>query len=174
MRYLILGAVAVVNLIFAGAVFPNINIADTAPNIIVCTMASLALLEKNMTGAVIGLVCGLVLDVFFTGTIGLYALPYFAVGAGLFFVCRRLRYVDRFFLPALIAFGACLAHGLVSALLAYMMAVDFSFGYMFVRYMLPGAALSAALMLLIYFLFTKIYQHSNIKQKNSKDFNRLS
>ena len=173
MRYLILGAVAVVNLICAGAVFPNINIAGTAPDIIICTMASLAILEKNMTGAVLGLACGLVLDVFFTGTIGLYALPYFAVGAGLFFASRHLRYVDHFFMPVVIAFGACLARDLITSVLAYMMAVKFSFGHMFVRYTLPEAALTAAFMLLIYFLFTKIYQHSNIKLKNPKDFNRL-
>ena len=173
MRYLILSAIAIVDLIFTGAVFPNLNFAGAAPDIIVCTMASIAILEKNMTGTVIGLVCGLVLDIFFTGTIGLNALPYFAVGAGLFFVCRRLRYVDRFFLPAVIAFGACLAYDLITSVLAYMMAVDFSFGYMFIRYMLPDAALTAALMMLINSLFTKIYQHSNIKLKSTKDFNRL-
>ena len=174
MRYLILGAVAIVNLIFTGAVFPNINIAGIEPDIIVCTMASIALLEKNMTGAVIGLVCGLVLDVFFIGTIGLYALPYFAVGAGLFFACRQLRYVDRFFLPALIVFCACIACDFISALLAYMMAAEFSLSYKFIRYMLPSAAFSAVFMMFIYFLFTKIYQHSVIKLKSSRDFSRLN
>jgi rod shape-determining protein MreD len=165
--------VAIVNLIFTGAVFPNINIADTAPDILICTMASIAILEKNMTAAVLGLICGLILDVFFTGTIGFYAIPYFATGAILRSVCNRIRYYDKLLLPMLIAFGACIGRDLISALIAYMMAIDFSFGRKFLRYTLPDAAQTAVLMILIYFIFTKIYQHSVIKQKSPRDFSRL-
>jgi len=173
MRYVILAAVAIVNLIFTGAVFPNINIADTAPDILICTMASIAILEKNMTAAILGLVCGLVLDIFFTGAIGFYAIPYFATGAILRSVCSRIRYYDKFFLPMLIAFGACIVRDLIFALVSYMMAINFSLGYKLIRYTLPDAALSAVFMLLIYFIFTKIYQHSVIKQKSPRDFSRL-
>ena len=102
-----------------------------------------------------------------------YTIPYFATGALLFFVGRRLRYLDKFFIPALIAFGACIVRDLISALIVYMMAVEYNFGHMFARYMLPDAALTAVLMLLVYHIFSKIYQHSMIKYKNTKDFNRL-
>ncbi len=173
MRYVILAAVAIVNLIFTGAFFPNINIAGTAPDMLICTMASIAILEKNMTAAVLGLICGLMLDIFFTGTIGFYAIPYFTTGVILRSVCSRIRYFDRFLLPMLIAFVACIVRDLMFALISYMMAIDFSLSHMLIRYMLPDAAQTAVLMLLIYFLFTKIYQHSVIKQKNPRDFSRL-
>ncbi|MGI5848861.1 MAG: rod shape-determining protein MreD [Christensenellales bacterium] len=172
MRFIILFFVTVINLGFAGTVFPNINIMGIAPDLIICTIASMAILEKSMIGAVIGLVCGLVLDLF-TGDIGFYAIPYFVSGAMIFFVRKSVNYIDKFLLPALFAMGAYVIKELLFALLAYMMNAKFSLSYMFIRYILPEAVLTGLFMLLIHFIFSKLYRSGSIRPKAQEDIKKL-
>lgn len=173
MRLLVLAAAIVVNLIFTGAVFPNINIAGIAPDIIICTMASIVALEKSMTGAAIGFICGLVLDVMFTGAIGFFTLPYFLAGAALYFACSRFRYIDPVFFPCVLAVGAYAVKELVMALLAYMLGLDFSLSLKFLRYMLPEALATGIFMLIVHLIFKRLYRSSAIRPKGMEDLKKL-
>ena len=173
MRYLILFLVALVNLIFTGAIFPNINIVGIAPDIIVCTMASITILEKKMTGAIIGLICGLVLDLVFSGSIGFYTIPYFVTGMILYFVCTRVTYIDKVLFPFLFAAAANFAKEILFAIMSYMMGISFSFSYMLIRYILPEALFTGVFMYLIHFLLTRIYRSSHMKQTSLKDIRKL-
>lgn len=173
MRAIVFSSTALIGLIFTSAVFPNINIAGIAPDIIICLIASITILDKSMVGAIIGLACGLLLDLFFTGAIGFYALPYFVTGAILYFVCKNIRYIDKYLLPVILTAGAYVVKELTFALLSYMMSIDFSFGHIFLRYILPEALMTGAFMLLIHYLFLKIYRTGSMKSKSFKDFKRL-
>lgn len=173
MRFFILLCVTIVNLIFTGAIFPNINISGIAPDIIICTMASMAVMEKSLVGAGIGLVCGLALDCFFSGAIGFFAIPYLVTGVIIYFVCTKIKYLDGYILPFLIAIGAYMIKECVSALIVYMLDISYSFSYMFIRYMVPEALLTGVFILLIHFIFTKIYHSSTMQQNNYEDFKKL-
>ncbi len=173
MRYLILFGIIIINVIFTGAVFTNINVLDIAPDIIICTISSIAILEKRMAGAVIGLFCGLLLDILFTGAIGFYAIPYFATGAAAYFVSIRLSYIDRYIVPCCFAAAALLLKEFFSAILTYMLGINFSFWHKLIRYMLPEALFTGVFMLLIYFLFRRLYRLVAIRPKNLEDLKRL-
>ena len=172
MRYVILFIITLINVVFTAAVFTKINIAGIAPDLIICTIASIAIIEKSMTGAFIGLICGLALDLFM-GAIGFYALPYFVSGALLFFVRRHITYIDRFLVPALLATGAYVVKELILALLSYMMNLQFSFSYKLVRYILPEAILTGLVMLLVHLIFMKLYKSSSIRPRSADDFKKL-
>lgn len=172
MRYLILLAVTAVNIIFTNTVFPNINIAGLAPDIVVCTIASITILDESMVGAWLGLICGLSMDLFI-GVIGFNALPYFLTGAAAFFVRKNLGYLDKILLPLAFAVGAYVFKEGISALLAYMLDKQFSLSEVFVRYILPQTILTAALMFLVHFIMRKIYNTRVMKKKSSQDFKRL-
>ncbi len=173
MRYIVLAAIVVINLIFTGAVFPNINIADLAPDLIVCTMASIAILEKRMTGAVIGLICGLVLDLLFSGAIGFFALPYLITGAVLYPVVKQISFIDRFLVPMGVAAGAYLLRDILSALLTYMLGSTFSLGHMIIRYILPEMLLTAVFMIPVHLLLSRIYRSPSVRPQNTEEFKRL-
>lgn len=172
MRHLILTGIATVSIIFTSAVFPHISIADTAPDIIVCTVVSLAILDGSMAGAYIGLACGLFLDLF-SGVIGYHAIPYFLTGSAMFFIRKNIYYVDKFILPFFLAAGAFFIKEIVAAVIAYMLDKQFSFIDMFIRYMLPGAAMTGVLMFPLHMIMRKIYSYKGIKKKDSGDFKRL-
>lgn len=173
MRYIVLAAVVIISLIFTGAVFPNINIAELAPDLIVCSMASIAVLEKRMTSAVIGFVCGLTLDLLFSGAIGYYTLPYLITGAVLYATVRRISYFDKFLIPMGVAAGAYLLREMISALLTYMLGYGFSLWHMLVRYILPEMLITAAFMLPVHLLMARIYRSPSVRPQNPEEFKRL-
>jgi rod shape-determining protein MreD len=173
MRLLVFALTVVANLIFTGAVFPNINILGVAPDIIVCSMASIAVHEKSMSGAAVGLICGLVLDIMFTGIIGFYSLPYFVAGAALYFVIIRFRYIEPVFVPCAFAMGAYLIKDLTLALLGYMLGRGFSLGHTFLRYMLPEMVFTGVLMLLIHLIYKRLYLSSSMRPKGMEDLKKL-
>ena len=173
MRYLFLAVTIVIDLIFTGTVFPNINIMGIAPDIIICTMASLAALEKSMTSAAVGFVCGLALDIMFTGAIGFYTLPYFLVGMGLYFVSSRFRYIDPVLLPEAFAVGAYFVKEMIMALLAYMLGLNLSLGHRFLRFILPEMLATGILMLLIHLIFKRLYRSGSIRPKGMEDLKKL-
>lgn len=173
MRYIMFAAMAVVNLIFTGAVFLNINVAGLSPDIIICSMASIVILEKRMSGAVIGLFCGLLLDMLFSGVIGFYTLPYLITGAILYAVVKRISYIDRFFIPMLIAAGAYLFREMLSALITYMLGSEFSIWNMLLRYILPETLFTGIFMLLYHLLLERIYRSPSVHPVNREEFKRL-
>ncbi len=173
MRYIMFAAIAVANLIFTGAVFPNINAAGLSPDIIICSMASIVILEKRMSGAVIGLFCGLLLDMLFSGVIGFYTLPYLITGAVLYAVVKRISYIDRFFMPMLIASGAYIFKQALSALITYMLGSEFSIWNMLLRYILPEMLFTGMFMLLYHLLLGRIYRNPSVHPVNPEEFKRL-
>ena len=173
MRLLVSAITGVICIVFTGAVFPNFNIAGTAPDIIVCVMVSLAILDKSLFGAGLGLVCGLVLDCFFSDAIGLFAIPYLISGVAVYFVCFRLTYINRFVTPALLAAGAYIVKDLIAALLSHMLDLSFSLSYIFFRFTLPEALLTGAMMLLVHIIFSKLYQSGAMKKRSGEEFKRL-
>jgi rod shape-determining protein MreD len=154
-------------------VFPNINIADTAPDLIVCTMAAIVIIENSMTGAYIGLACGLFLDLF-TGIIGYHALPYFLTGAIIFFIRKNIYYVDKIVLPFFLAIGAYFLREGLAAILAYTLDKQFSLSDMFLRYMLPEAAMTGVFMFIVHIAMRKLFSIKGIKKRSPEDFRRLS
>jgi rod shape-determining protein MreD len=172
MRYLILLAVTFVDLIFTNTVFPNINIAGASPDIVICTIASLAILDDSMVGAWVGLACGLGMDLF-RGVIGFNALPLFLTGAAAFFVRKNVGYVDKIFLPIAFSAGAYFFRQGLSAILAYMIDKQFSLAQLFLRYMLPQAVLTVIFMLLVHYIMRHIYNTKAMKMKSARDFKRL-
>lgn len=173
MRYVFFLVVTIINLILTGAVFPNINIAGIYPDVIMCSIVSIAMLERSMAGAMVGLASGLVLDLFFSGTIGLYALPYFIIGAGMYFAASRIKYIDRFLLPLGFVVGGYFLKEFIMATLVYMLGVKFTLSNMFLRIMLPQAVATGLFMILVHFVFSRIYRSPSMKIKSDSEFRHL-
>lgn len=173
MRYIMLAAVAVINLMLTGTVFVNLNIAGIAPDILICSMVSIALMEKNMTSAVIGGICGLMLDIMFFGVIGAYTIPLFITGAALYFASRQMRYVDNILVPFLFSMGAYFLKEMITALIVYMLGSSFSLPFMMVRYILPETLVTGVFMLLVHAIFKRIYRSPTMRPKYIDDIKKL-
>lgn len=173
MRFIMLFSVVIINLILTGTVFVNLNIAGIAPDLLICSMASIALMEKSMTGAIIGGVCGIAFDIMFTGLIGSYTIPLFITGALLYFASNQMRYIDNYLAPILFAVGAYFIKELISALVVYMLGYSFSFPFMLIRYILPETLVTSLFMLIVHMIFRRIYRSPAMRPKYIDDIKKL-
>ncbi len=173
MRLIMLFAAVIINLILTGTVFVNLNVMGIAPDLLICTMVSIALLEKSMLGAVVGGICGIGLDIMFTGMIGSYTIPLFLTGSLLYFASNQMRYMDNYLVPFLFTVSAYFIKELISALVVYMLGYSFSFPYMFIRYILPETLVTGVCMLLVHMLFRRIYRSPAMRPKYIDDIKRL-
>jgi rod shape-determining protein MreD len=173
MRFIMLFAAVVINLILTGSVFVNLNIVGIAPDLLICTMVSIALLEKSMMGAVVGGICGVTLDIMFTGVIGSYTIPLFLTGALLYFASNQIRYIDNYLAPFIFAVSAYFIKELISALMVYMLGYSFSLPYMFIRYILPETLVTGIFMLVVHMIFRRIYRSPAMRPKYIDDIKKL-
>jgi len=172
MRYVVLAGLALLNFILTGAVFPYVHIAGIYPDILLCMMVSMIIVEKNMGAAYFGMFGGLLLDIVYASAIGFFALPYLATGV-MFYYFRSSRYFDAVLLPALSVLVMYMIKELISCVIVLSMGIAFDFWIYLVRYVLPGAAFSAAAMVLVHFWMTRLLRKRVMLYKGSAGIENL-
>lgn len=62
------------------SVFTNFDLGGITPNLLIVLTASFGFMRGEKEGLFIGFVCGLLMDIFFSEYIGMYALVYMYIG----------------------------------------------------------------------------------------------
>ena len=157
MKILIMAGILILSLFLDTSVFPNMAILGMTPDMTLCVAISFALIEGSFTGAMMGAIGGLLIDIVCGSGLGFYAIQYLTVGylAGLFH--GRIR-VGKFLLPsATVAIGYMVKTALL-CLLLLLRGTGADLFLVFVRYGILGAVLTAIWMQLIHFLNRKLHQ----------------
>ena len=79
-NYFLVILILIINFIFQTTILPNFTIAGVAPNTALILVITVALLKGKYKGAFIGLVAGMLQDMFFSKIIGINALIFFLIG----------------------------------------------------------------------------------------------
>lgn len=158
MRYLAIGLMALINTFFAAGVFGAVSLFGLAPDLLICFIASIAIMEKSLMGMWLGVINGLILDILFSNALGFYAIPYALTGSILFFISKRFRYMDNFFAPAGMAFAAFIIKDVLQILLSYLMGININAGFVIVRFTLLSALETAAVMIPLHILVRWLYK----------------
>ena len=103
--------------VLQSTVFSFIEIADSAPDLVLVALVFLANKNGPMVGQVSGFAAGIVLDVMGLAPLGFYALIYVLIGA-LFGLTRGKMFVDPIFIPVLLVIVATLVKALIALLIA--------------------------------------------------------
>jgi len=171
MRYVIMGLMTILNIFFAGGVFGAVSPFGLAPDLLVCFMASIAIMEKSMVGMWLGVINGIILDILFSDAIGFYAIPYAVTGMVLYLIATRFRYMDHFFAPAGIAFIAFVVKDVVSIVVSYLCGIHLNAGFIIVRFTLLSALETAAVMVALHILVRWLYKVRALKTLRYDDLN---
>ena len=142
--------------IFTGSIFSFANIGGIVPDLLLLIALSTVFMEKTSAPIVFAAVTGLIYDVMFSSYIGFYALSYTLTIAIAYMLLRKMERMKPFLL-ALIGFAAYIVKESVQAGIVSALGVDFSYFYMIVRYILPGALVTAVLMYPAYYLIRILY-----------------
>lgn len=150
------------NLFFESILIVRLNLFGIRPDTIVAVLVPFALVTGSVQGAAYGLAAGLTLDVLFGSYLGMYSLGYVLIGffAGLL---TKKHYVHNPVAPTAIAFLAYFFKEGVMALQVYVLSRPFSVGMAFWRYLLPSAAVTSAISLVLYYIIRR-NRHEDLRR----------
>ncbi len=130
-------------------VFYPLSIDGIIPNVLIVLTAACGFMQGERTGILIGFFCGLLLDIFFIDTMGLYALLYMYMGYlnGLF---HNIFYPNDIKLPLILIIGSDLICSGLIYVLTFMLRSKFNFGFYFVNIILPEVLYTILVTVILY------------------------
>lgn len=157
-RKIITVCIIVVCFLLQSTVFSFLTFASIRPNLMIILTSAFGFMRGKKTGMAAGFFCGILMDIFWGDLLGFYALIYTVIGYlnGCF---RRLFYDDDIKLPLVLIGGSSLACGTVVYLCLFLMRGDFHFFYYLTHVILPEAAYTILVTLVLY----QIVLHVNRK-----------
>jgi len=156
LRIILFALLGVFSLVLTGSVFSVANIAGIVPDLLLLISLSVVFLEKTPAGIIFAGIGGIVYDIMFSYNIGIYALSYVLTAAIAYAVLRNMNRVRPIILAG-VGFGAYIAREMIMAGMAAALGYEYNLLYMLVRFILPGALMTAALLIPAYYLIRILY-----------------
>lgn len=132
------------------AFFPKFSLAGVSPNVLVILVSTIGFAKGANQGMTVGMVCGIILDIFASGYFGMYALILVIIGFlnGTF---RQFFFGDDMKLPLLLIGSSDLIYGGLIYIFTYIGRGRLDFPFYFMNLMMPEAVYTILVSLLLYF-----------------------
>ncbi|WP_408071129.1 rod shape-determining protein MreD [Butyrivibrio sp. JL13D10] len=150
--------------------FRALDFSGIVPNLMIILTSSYAFMRGDKSGTLIGLFCGLLVDIFFGTYIGFYALIYMYMGfiVGKF---NKIFFPENILLPLGLIISSDLLFGFICYVLLFMFRNKFDIGYYIVNVIFPEAVYTALVAVFIYPVLIRINTYlEGIEQRSAKKF----
>ena len=146
--------------------FQALAFASISPNLLIVVTSSFGFMRGRKEGMWIGLICGLLLDIFFGSVIGFYALIYAYLGYinGFF---RKIFFPDDIKLPLILFSMSDFSCTLLVCLFLFFLRGKFRFPYYLIHIMLPELVYTILVTIILYFVILKINQKLEVSERRS-------
>ena len=162
--YLILAAVF---FLIQCSFFPHFTMAEVVPNLMIILTASAAIIDGSLSGCLIGFICGLLIDLTYGETPGLYALGFLVIGY-ITGIVNRIIYKEDITLPLVVISAADFFYGLFVFAFGFMIRGRTSFLFYLRRIILPEVVYTAIIAIFVYRLI--LFIMLRFKGKGSENF----
>ncbi|MFQ9515442.1 MAG: rod shape-determining protein MreD [Eubacterium sp.] len=172
LKVIITGFIIIVAFVLQSFISLNTGQTVATPNLLVLVTCIFGFMRGCNYGSITGLICGLLVDVFFGDVIGLYALIYMYVGffSGLF---KKMFYSDHVFMPMLLVFSSDFIFNLACYIFRFLLRNKLDFSFYFDKIIFPEMIITTFITFLLYKLFyllnEKIFTQ---KQENTLSFDK--
>ena len=165
-RKIVLAITIIVCFLLQCTVFKALSIASISPNLLIVVVASFGFMRGRKEGMAVGVICGLLTDLFWGNTIGFYILLYTVIGYlnGTF---KRLFYDEDIKLPLVLISGSELIYGGVICFCGYILKGDFSFGTYLIHIILPELVYTILATLIVYQIILHINKKLEAEEQRS-------
>lgn len=135
--------------------FQALAFASISPNLLIVVTSSFGFMRGRKEGMWIGLLCGLLLDIFFGSVIGFYALIYAYLGYinGFF---RKMFFPDDIKLPLILIAMSDFSYNILVYLFLFFLRGKLRFPYYLIHIMLPELVYTILVTIVLYFVILKI------------------
>ena len=146
--------------------FSSLEIAGIKPNLLLIVTASFGFMRGVREGMIVGLFCGLLIDIQSGDMIGFYALIYLVAGYinGLF---EEMYFDEDIKLPLFLIAASDLLYGVCIYFLSFLLRSDFQFLYYLNRIIIPEAIYTIVITLAAYPLLLFINHKLEAEEKRS-------
>lgn len=150
--------------------FQSISFLTVAPNLLIIVTASFGFMRGKKEGMYIGLLCGLLIDIFYAQVLGGYALLYMYIGyANGFF--RKLFFPEDFKLPMVLIAASDFVYNFVIYFFLFLFRSRLDFPYYLSHVILPELVFTLLMMIVLYFIILKVNRHlEEIERKRAAKF----
>ena len=147
-------------------VFRALAFGGIVPNLLIVLTASFGFMRGRKEGMWIGLLCGLLLDIFFGSVIGFYALIYAYLGYinGFF---RKMFFPDDIKLPLILIAMSDFSYNILVYLFLFFLRGKLRFPYYLIHIMLPELVYTILVTIILYFVILKINQKLEVSERRS-------
>ncbi len=148
-RKLITFLIILICFLLEGSVFHRLSFAGIKPNLLIIVTSSFGFMRGKKEGMFVGVVSGIMVDLFWGSTLGFNILLYTVIGYmnGAF---QRMFYDDDIKLPIVLIGSSEFIYGLITYGCVYMLRGDFAFFTYLVNIILPELVYTILATLLLY------------------------
>jgi len=165
-RKIVTGAIILICFLLESTVFHKLAFSSITPNLMIIVVSSFGFMRGKKTGMTVGLVCGLLVDLFWGDLLGFHMLIFTLIGYtnGAF---ERLFYDEDIKLPIILIAASEVIYGLVIYGCMYMLQGDFLFGTYLYRIILPELVYTILITLFVYQIILKINRKLEAEEQRS-------
>lgn len=163
-RKIILTIAVIVCFLLQSTVFQALSFASIAPNLLIILTASFGFMRGRKEGMLIGFFSGLLLDIFYGGVLGFYALLYMYVGYinGFF---QKIFFPEDIKLPIVLISASDVICNLFVYFFQFLFRGQFAFPYYLTNIIIPELVYTILVMIFQYFILLKINQKLEAEEK---------
>ena len=165
-RRLITIAMILICFLLEGSVFHQLAFARIKPNLLIIVTSSFGFMRGKKEGMFVGVVSGLMADLFWGSTLGFNMLLYTVIGYvnGTF---QRMFYDDDIKLPIMLIGSSGLVYGLATYACIYMLRGDFAFFTYLINIIFPELVYTILITLILYQVILHINKKLEAEEQRS-------
>lgn len=130
-------------------VFQSLSLADVAPNLLLIVTVAYGYMGGEKEGIWVGLLCGLLMDLFFGSVIGLYALILMIIGY-LNGILNKIYYTDDLIIPLIIISVSDLIYNFLYYITEFLLRGRLNFFFYVHRIILPEVVYTVLVSVVLY------------------------
>lgn len=165
-RKIYVALIIIICFLMQSTLFQALAFASIVPNLLIVVTASFGFMRGRKEGMFIGFFCGLLIDIFFGGVLGFYALIYLYIGFtnGCF---KKMFFPDDIKLPMLLISTSDFTYNIIVYFFRFLFRKQFHIGFYMIHIIIPELVYTLLVSVVLYFVILKINQRLEVIEKRS-------
>lgn len=165
-RKITVALIIIVCFVLQCTLFKALSIASISPNLLIIVTSSFGFMRGKKDGLLVGFFCGILIDLFYGGTIGFYAMIYMYLGYvnGMF---RKIFFPEEIKLPMILITASDFICSLLVYFFQFLFRGKFAFPYYMIHIIIPELVYTIMVTVFLYFILLKINQKLEASERRS-------
>ena len=145
-------------------VFHKLALANVVPNLLLILTVCYSYMRGRTSGEVIGLVCGLMLDMMYGSVIGLYAFIFMTIGF-LCGYCQKIYFSDNYILPCVLVGLSDLVYGFYYYITEFFVRGKLHFTFYFSHIILPELIYTLVISVVVFRVLNRLEKYLSTERR---------